>query len=485
MRNLTVIFAVKILLLSISVSAQKYDWAVSLGGKSVDEGASVCMDAEGNSYIAGSFSSRPFEIGSFSLMNTSNTFNKWKMFVAKLDGSGKVVWAIQSKGLGDERAVDVACDKTGHIIVVGKFTGKKATFGSKEITNPRENSRSVFILRVNNLGNIHWVKNETGSADVKDVTTGPDGEFFITGTSNLRAKFTDREKGPGNQNVPTAFIAKYKHNGFLEWIHHIHGTSGGGQRSSQSGEAIFATNDSRFVYVAGWFRGKVTFGEASTITSNDFRNPKVFGGQRNFFVSKLHADDAREVWTTSVGVTQLNFSSPPEISDIVVDHQGSSFITGSFPSVLKFGETELQATPSRNKNTYNYDIFLAKFHQDGSPLWQKGIGGTERDMSNSIALTGKGVLITGMVSGMAKFGNLAQSGSGIAGMFAAEYDTNGNALWVKGNKSGFAGVNQSHGIATDGKTAVVIGNYTGNLIGFDEIKLNQIGTMNIFVAKMQ
>ncbi len=487
MRNLIIILAIKILLLSTSTYAQKYDWAISAGGKSVDEGTSVCMDSVGNSYITGSFSSRPFKLGGFSFTNTSKPSYKptMDMFVAKLDKTGKVAWAIQSKGLGEERAVDIACDTTGHIIVVGSFKGKKATFGTKEITNPRENSRSTFILRVNNIGKINWVKNETGSANVKAVTTGSDGEFFITGTSNFRTKFTDQEKGPKKKNIPTAFIAKYKLNGYLQWVHHIHGKSGGGQRSQQSGEAIFATKDSRFIYVAGWFRGYVKFGEASTITSNNFRDPKVFGGQRNLFVSKFHADDAREVWTTSIGVTQVNRSSPAVIKDIVVDHQGSSFVTGHFPSILHFGETKFRATPSRNKNTYNYDVFLAKFHQDGSPLWQQKIGGTEDDNSNAIALTNKGVMITGKVRGKAKFGKLAMSGSGITGMFTAEYDTNGNPLWAIGTKSGYTGVNQGNGIATNGKETVVIGTYLGNQIGFENIKLAQVGYTNIFVAKMQ
>lgn len=466
---------------------KKYDWAISSKGKSIDEGTSVCMDSAGNSYIAGSFSSRPFAIGNFSFVNTSTPSYKesMDMFVAKLDKNGKAVWAIRSEGKGNEKATDIACDKTGHIVVIGSIKGKNVKFGTEEINNPRDNSMSTFILRVNNLGKINWVKNETGSANVKAVSTGPDGEIFITGTSNLRAKFTDRDEGPKNKNAPTAFVAKYKHNGYLEWLHHIHGKSGGGQKSRQSGEAIFATNDSRFVYVAGWFRGHVKFSEASTITSINFRNKKGIPAQRSFFVTKFHADDAKEVWTTPIGVTQVNRSTPPSIKDIVVDHQGSAFITGHFPGVLIFGNDSLRTTPSRNKNTYNFDIFLAKIDQNGKHLWHRKAGGNDGDNSNSMVLTSKGVMITGMASRRVTFGKVSFPNT-TGSMFAAEYDTNGNALWAKGsNSKTFVSFNAANGIATNGKDTVIIGTYRGNATAFGNIRLKETGYSNVYVAKMQ
>lgn len=493
MKNLIIILTFALILISSTViQAQKYEWAISSKGKLVNEGNAICMDSAGNSYIAGSFSSSPFSIGKFSFMNTSTPSYKYTgdMFVAKIDKTGKVVWAIQSKGLGDEKAIDIACDKTEHIVVVGSIRGKKVTFGTKEIVNPKENSRSIFILRINALGNINWVKNEaqkTTQPTVSAVSCGPDGEIYITGTFTRRAVFDGKNYKSKNGNNPAAFVAKYQHNGELKWLEQITGKSGGGQKSLQSGEAIFATNDSRFVYVAGWFRGHVTFGDGKTITSNDYRNPKVFGGQRNFFITKYHADDAKGVWTTSIGVTQVNLSSVPRITDITVDHQGSAFITGHFPGILHFGEDSIKTNPSRKKQDYNFDIFLAKIDQTGKHLWHRNAGGTEGDSSNSIALTSKGVMITGMVSRKVNFGKISLLNTGIASMFTAEYDTNGNALWAMGNNSSktLVGVNQGNGIATDGKNIVVMGTYRGNQMSFGKLRLKETGYSNVFVAKIK
>ena len=133
------------------VGAQSYDWAITAQGTSfgADEGKAVCMDAEGNSYFTGSFSSSSFALGKFSLTNTSSSpATNFDMFVAKVDRAGKVLWAMQSKGSGEERGIDIACDKTGHIVVVGIFKGASATFGTAELKNPGINSFSTFIMRM-------------------------------------------------------------------------------------------------------------------------------------------------------------------------------------------------------------------------------------------------------------------------------------------------------------------------------------------------
>jgi hypothetical protein len=158
MKSLIIILTITIVLLSSSfVKAQSFDWAITSQGKLVDEGSSVCMDSQGNSYVTGYFSSNSFALGNFSLMNSSaNPSNPQNsdMFVAKMDKTGKVVWAMQSKGSGEEKGIDIACDKTGHIVVVGIFKGAKATFGTTELANPNVNSFSTFIMRISALGNV-------------------------------------------------------------------------------------------------------------------------------------------------------------------------------------------------------------------------------------------------------------------------------------------------------------------------------------------
>lgn len=71
MKNLIIILA--IVFLSAIVQAQTYDWGIASQGKIVDAGNAVCLDAEGNSYVTGNFSSSAFALGGFSLTNTTTT----------------------------------------------------------------------------------------------------------------------------------------------------------------------------------------------------------------------------------------------------------------------------------------------------------------------------------------------------------------------------------------------------------------------------
>mgnify|MGYP000875866955 FL=1 len=481
MKNLIVSFAMTLVFASASI-AQNFDWAMSGQGNLVDEGNAVCMDAEGNSYITGNFSSNPFLLGKVSLKNSSTNPAAMDAFVAKLDAKGNVVWAIQSNGAGEERGIDIACDKTGHIVVVGVFRGDKASFGTFELTKPTRFPLSTFILRINALGNIVWAKRAGGKSqtEVKSVSTGPDGEIYLTGTFSTATNFGGYEYKSKNGNNPTAFVAKYLYNGELKWFEQIYGKGRGGQFASVSGEAIFSTEDSRFVYVTGKFRGNVTFGSGN-ITSSDFGNDQEGGGWNNIYITKYDSD-GRGIWTKNVGVKQLNFSTIPEVKDIVVDKQGSSYITGYFPGTLTFGETEMRGNPS--KNSWNHDIFLAKYDANGNHLWHRNAGGDDADYSHSMALTSNGVLITGQIVGRnVKFGNITLADTDI-NAFTANYDADGKCLWAIQSKR--LVLAKGNGIATNGTNTVITGTFLGRILEVvGEKPIKGTGMGNFFVTNIK
>lgn len=466
------------------VRAQSYDWAITAQGERgrVDEGNAVCMDADGNSYVTGRFSSGKFAIGSFSFTNTTitstNPYDAFDMFVAKIDKTGKVVWTIQSNGAGEERAVDIACDKTGHIAVAGIFKGASATFGTTELKNPTANSFSTFIMRINALGKVQWVRWAGGKngASVHSAACGPDGEIYITGEFAHGVTFGGYEYKSKSGNNSSVFVAKYNSNGELKWFEQIHGKGRGGQNSTQVGKAIFATNDSRFVYVAGWFRGRVTFANEE-ITSNDFfTDPRS-----NIFITKYDSN-GRGIWTKNIGRKQVNFSGDPEVTDIVADNQGSVYLTGHFPGILIFGNEEMKGVPSRGKS-WNRDIFLAKYDGDGNHLWHRSAGGSDNDESHSIALTSNGVMITGTVSwGDVKFGDISMS-PGFPNMFVANYNLNGKCLWAIGAKAVVSSIGK--GIATNATNTVVTGQYLGNQATFGKTSLKGISSGNFFAAEIK
>lgn len=479
MKKLIVSFAMTLVFASVSF-AQKFDWAMSGQGNLVDEGNAVCIDTEGNSYITGNFSSNPLLLGKISLRNSSTNRAAMDAFVAKLDPKGNVLWAIQSNGASEERGIDIACDKTGHIVVVGIFRGEKATFGTTTLVNQFKNSNATFIMRLNSEGKIQWVQRAGGKGDtaVSSVSAGADGEIYITGTFTGGTTFGGYEYKSRSGNNPSVFVAKYLSDGNLKWFEQIYGVSRGGQNSIQRGKAIYVTKDSQFVYVAGWFRGRSTFGDTE-IQSNI--EPAPSGQRPNFFITKYDAN-GKGVWTKSIGQKQLNYSSDAEITDIVADEKGSVYLTGYFPGVLIFGETEMRGNPSRN--SWNYDIFVAKYDANGNHLWHKNAGGGDADKAFSMALSSNGVLITGQIVGRnVKFGNLTLADTDI-NAFTANYDADGKCLWAIQSKR--LVLAKGNGIATNGTNTVITGTFLGRVlevVGNDPIK--GTGAGNFFATNIK
>jgi hypothetical protein len=464
--------------------AQSFDWAMTSQGSLVDEAKSVCMDAEGNSYVTGSFTSNPYRLGSFSLNNSSTNPSHPQnsdLFVAKFDKDGKVLWAMQSNGAGEEKGIDIACDRTGHIVVVGIFKGATpATFGATKLTNPVAGTFSVFIMRMNALGNINWVQRAGGKSatHVESVSTGPDGEIYITGSFVHGVTFGGYEYTGRSGNNSSVFVAKYLSNGELKWFEQIYGTRPGGQNSTQAGNAIFATSDSRFVYVAGWFRGRTTFGDDQIVSNSE---PSPIGQHKNIFLTKYDSD-GRGIWTRSIEVKQVNFSPEPEVTDIAADNDGGVYMLGHFPGILVFGEEEMKTVPSRGK-TWNRDIFLAKYDSDGKHLWHVSAGGSDNDQAGALALTSDGFVITGAATGReVRFGSLSFS-AGITNLFAAGYNRDAKGLWVTGATT--VALSKGNAIAHSGQTTVIAGQYLGGGATFGKIRLKGSGSGNVFVAKLK
>jgi hypothetical protein len=94
-------------------------WAVSFGGPGDDRDDSVVLDAAGDIYMTGTFTTS-ITMGSFALTSVGGTDH----FLAKLDGTnGNVIWAISFGTTGDETSGRIAVDANGHVAFCGPLDG--------------------------------------------------------------------------------------------------------------------------------------------------------------------------------------------------------------------------------------------------------------------------------------------------------------------------------------------------------------------------
>ena len=196
----------------------------------------------------------------------------------------------------------------------------------------------------------------------------------------------------------------------------------------------------------------------------------------------VHAQDPKSVWVRQAGGEELDAGS-----GIAVDAWGNSLVTGAFSGTADFG---FDTSPLFSLG--GFDIFVAKYDENGKPVWVRQAGGTGRDEGLAAAVDGMGNgIVSGRFSGTtdnpAVFGSvtLASSG-GSTDIFVAKYDAQGDVAWAK--QAGGRGEDQAFGLATDGNGNILI---TGRFRGptndpsvFGSIQLfSAAGSADVFIAK--
>lgn len=105
-----------------------FSWAKSIGGKLEDEGNSIAVDVAGKIYITGFFSETvDFDPGKgekkFTAPGSYGKDEKKDIFIAKYDGEGSLIWAIQMGGDHSDYGTHISVDSNNNIFVEGRYDG--------------------------------------------------------------------------------------------------------------------------------------------------------------------------------------------------------------------------------------------------------------------------------------------------------------------------------------------------------------------------
>ena len=237
----------------------------------------ITCDINNNVYVAGAIQSEKIEFDSTHILIPEGLLN---LFVVKYDPSGKVIFAIQSKGPGQAYPLSIAVDTSGNIYLTGCFEGS-AIFGN--ITLNSLGSFDIFTVKYDKNGEFVWVR-QAGSTQYdsgRNIKVDNDGNVYVIGINSLSAGFNGNVINKGG-----AFLAKYDRDGNLIYV-----------------KSIFHVNDN--IMVSG---NNFTVNDFALIGSKDilvtgFINETVYfdslqvtdPGKGNLFVAKIMDK------TTSVG----------------------------------------------------------------------------------------------------------------------------------------------------------------------------------------
>lgn len=321
-----------------------YQWAVKAGGAASDRGLAIKTDPQGNSYVTGFFyGTAAFET------QTIISSGLQDIFIAKYNNNGGLIWAKRAGGTQSDIGNGIDADNQGNIIVTGEFTGV-SDFGAFAASSS-DDITDAFTTKLDAGGNFLWVQKGSSSFNGKgtDIACDPSGNIYVTG------QFTDTNLYMYN----VIFVIKYNTMGQQQWVRRIAGGVSSG----------IAVDDSANIHLTGNFKGNLFFlGPPGLTLTNTYDN--------KIFLAKFNSN-GNLLWACADGSSEGITSR-----DIAVSTLGNTYIVGDFKCRLD------QYAAHYGLGTFNSvgfrDIFVSKYNSSGAWQWSRHIGSRENDYGYGI-----------------------------------------------------------------------------------------------------
>ena len=299
-----------------------------------------------------------------------------------------------------------------------------------------------------------WAKGAGGSDYDVGFAIAVDGfgNSYITGTISGTVSFgTISVTSVGDSDI---FVAKYDFYGNLLWVR-----SAGG-KDSDEGLGI-AVEPAGNVYVTGYFKGGVSFGDFALNSAGD--------DDIDMFIAKYDGN-GNVLWVKGMGALDYDGGLC-----IAIDAASNCYVTGYFKDSTVLGNSRLGSNGGS-------DIFVAKYDSSGNALWAKNAGGNLDDQGSSIAADAAGnCYVTGFYRGTATFSNIAIKSIGDKDVFLSKYDPDGKLLWVR-SAGGFYS-DWGNAVTVDNQgNSYITGHFKGSA-NFGNLKSISAGDKDIFIAK--
>jgi gliding motility-associated-like protein len=212
--------------------AGNFVWAIQMTGNSDSWG--MCMDMDENGFIYASgyvYGVTDMDPGPATVTVGANS--NCSVFAAKYDTSGTLLWAKSMDGVWNNWAYSIHADRNGFVYITGMVQGPiDFDPGPATFTVTGTGGGSIFVCKLDPLGNFVWVKTMGGSGQTADVghcvEADDNGNVYFTGKF---ADVVDFDPGAGVTNLTSnspslhdAFLAKLDVSGNLLWAFPIGGS---------------------------------------------------------------------------------------------------------------------------------------------------------------------------------------------------------------------------------------------------------------------
>jgi hypothetical protein len=316
-------------------------WAVSAGGPGTGASSgrttnadNLAVDSAGNATIAGEF------LGTLTFGSTSLTAKGISDgFVARLDPSGKFVWAVQlgSDSTSGEGAYGVAVDGSGNVTtgaMISKGVGDApASFGTLSLA--AKANFEICVAKLDSSGKFVAVMPASTQAVMVCGWSVP--QVYLDGAGNTYLAGGAFYPGPERP-----FVIKYGPAGNTLWAWDVAGPGSSGEQLHNAAQGLLIDSAGALT-VVGAFTGTKQFGSQSFTAS----------GEQDVFLVGL--DSAGKLTSArQLGGPGKEWANPAR------DKNGNLYLGGGYEKSITIAGTTLTSKG-------DYDIYLAKLPPGSLP----------------------------------------------------------------------------------------------------------------------
>lgn len=156
-----------------------WQWVAQAGGSHWDKGFGVCADATGDVYVAGTFRNTA-TFGTTALTATGSNNDGW---LAKLDGDGQWLWAVQMGSIAYMEVYGMALNEAGdRLALTGNYAFNTPTIGGFTLPPPTQND--LYVVEYSTAGQVLSALGAGGTSGDRGMALvyGADDALYVAGS---------------------------------------------------------------------------------------------------------------------------------------------------------------------------------------------------------------------------------------------------------------------------------------------------------------
>lgn len=373
------------------------------------------------------------------------------LFVLPVLGQAQLADVYTFGGAGNDNGQHLLAGPDNSFYIGGTIDDSFSPLGTEL---PLYGDQDIFFGQVDEAGNWLWAASAGSflNDELKAISAFPNGDLLLAGTFWLEFKYKDQML-TATDNIKGIFIIRLDADGNWQWGKVING-------SDLKELSDVQIDDDGSIYLTGHFSESIQFDELQLEA----------GGNNDAYLLKLDGDGDLLDWQ------QAGTKGNTRGQTIALHPDGGYYWGGIYNDTLLFDTTQLFA------NTFDPDLFLARFQADGTPLWIKRAGGVfEVDLTDMATDQDGNLYATGFFFGVVSFSDelSIQSRNGLTDIFLFKYDENGAPVWARA--VGGDSIDQSLALALTNGELIIGGRYQGS-IAWDDLSAPSTEGVSGFVA---